>query len=139
MQRHQLREIAKFGAGLITGDFLVGVWFLSSGYPPFTLFGVTWTLNECLLWMAFDAVLIAFLVFYGWHITDKKRSSSERLFLNLAGCVFALVALVHLSRLIFGWGFIVGTWEVPYWMNMVGAIVGTFLSFTSFHFAKGEK
>lgn len=139
MQRKTVREIAKFGAGLITGDFLMGFWVISRGLLPFSLFGISWNLRECLLWMVFDAVLVAFLVFYGWRITDRTRTSAERTFLNLAGFVFAAVALLHLSRLVFGWTFIIGQWAFPYWLNLVGAIVAIFLSYASFHFAGKEK
>lgn len=74
MKRQTLREIAKFGAGLITGDLIFGLWIIANGYLPFTLFGISWNLQGCLVWMVFDAVLIAFLAYFGWHDADGKRT-----------------------------------------------------------------
>lgn len=138
MQKQTLREISKYGAGLITGDFLVGLWFVTSGRVPFNFLGVTWTFQATLFWMIFDAVLLAFLVFFGWHITDRKRTSTERSFLYIAGTVFLIVALLHLSRIVFGLNLVIGSWAVPYWLNAVGAVVTLFLCYASFHFANAE-
>lgn len=139
MQRQHLRDAAKFGAGLITGDLLFGLWIVSSGMLPFNFLGVTWTLRACLAWMAADVILIVFLVFYGWRITDRSRTSSERIFLRIAGTVFGLVGLLHLARIMFGLDFVIGVWDVPYWLNLVAALATLFLSYTSFHFSSGGK
>ncbi len=139
MNKSVIRDLAKFAAGLVLGDFLVGVWFLSRGLIPFTFLGVTWTVQNTLLWLVFDAIIIGFLVTYGWHINTGKRTASERAFLDVAGFIFGIVALAHLSRLVFGWNLQIGSFVLPYWMNALGAVVALFLSYASFHLAHLEE
>lgn len=52
--------------------------------------------------------------------------------LYVAGTVFGLVALVHLYRLYSHFNLMIGTTEVPYWANFVGAIVAGGLSYWMF-------
>lgn len=54
--------------------------------------------------------------------------------LTVAGVVFGLVALVHLSRLIFHFPLIIGM-MVPYWANGIGVIIAAGLSFWMFYSA----
>lgn len=56
--------------------------------------------------------------------------------LTVAGIVFALVALLHLSRLYFKFSIVVGSSTVPIWVNVVGLIVAAALSFWMFYTAK---
>jgi len=42
--------------------------------------------------------------------------------------IFALVAIAHLIRLIFGMSVIVGGWSVPIWFSFIGVIVPGVLS-----------
>lgn len=135
MQKGTLRELAKFASGLVAADFLCGLWFYFAVTPPLMFFGVVFTPAQIILWMIFDTILFAFLVHYAWRMEDRPRTGNERLFHNIAGTIFALVALLHLSRIIFGWQFVLGSWEVPYWLNGLGTIVTGFLAYTSFHLA----
>ncbi len=48
--------------------------------------------------------------------------------LLVAGTVFAAVALVHLYRLYSHFSIVVGTTEIPYWVNIARAIVAGSLS-----------
>jgi uncharacterized membrane protein YjjB (DUF3815 family) len=41
----------------------------------------------------------------------------------VAAVVFALVALVHLLRLVYGWEVTLAGWVVPLWVSVVGLIV----------------
>jgi hypothetical protein len=52
--------------------------------------------------------------------------------LYVAGTIFGLVALVHLYRLFSHFNIIVGTTEIPFWVNIVGALVFGALSFWMF-------
>ncbi|HEV8052243.1 MAG TPA: hypothetical protein VGP47_07100 [Parachlamydiaceae bacterium] len=52
--------------------------------------------------------------------------------LQVAGTIFLFVALVHLYRLISHFNLIVGTTEIPYWANIVGAIVFGLMSLWMF-------
>ena len=44
-------------------------------------------------------------------------------FSTVAAVVFALVALVHLLRLVYGWEVTLAGWVVPLWVSVVGLIV----------------
>lgn len=56
--------------------------------------------------------------------------------LKVAGAVFLLVALLHLSRLAFKFNLIIGDSIVPVWINGAGFLVALGLSFWMF---KAEK
>lgn len=53
-----------------------------------------------------------------------------------AGTIFALVALIHLYRLFSHFSIIVGTTEIPIWVNFIGIVVAGTLSFWMFKAAK---
>ncbi len=138
MHRTTLREISKFTSGLVMGDFLCGLWFYFGGYLPMTFFGLTFNVQAVVAWLVFDILLLAFLVHYGWRLGDRPRTGQEQKFHLLAGIVFTLVALLHLSRILFGWSFVLGSWAMPYWLNGLGAIVTAFLAYASFSLAKKD-
>ncbi len=56
--------------------------------------------------------------------------------LRVAGAVFALVALTHLSRLFLKFGIIIGRHEVPLWANAVGFLIASALSWWMFRAAR---
>ena len=53
---------------------------------------------------------------------------SKKLALGVAGTVFAIVAVLHLLRLVTGVAFIVDGWMVPIWVNFIGLIATACLS-----------
>jgi hypothetical protein len=44
-------------------------------------------------------------------------------FSTFAAIVFALVALLHLLRLVYGWEVTFAGWVVPLWLSVIGLIV----------------
>ncbi|QLH36913.1 MAG: hypothetical protein HWD61_12850 [Parachlamydiaceae bacterium] len=52
--------------------------------------------------------------------------------LFVAGLLFALIALIHLSRLYFHFSILIGSIPIPYWANVVGLILFAALSFGCF-------
>ncbi len=56
--------------------------------------------------------------------------------LIVAGFVFALVAIAHLSRLIYHFPITIDTIFVPYWINVVGLIISLALAYWMFITAK---
>jgi hypothetical protein len=44
-------------------------------------------------------------------------------FSTIAAAVFALIALLHLLRLAYGWEVTFAGWVVPLWLSVVGLIV----------------
>ena len=44
-------------------------------------------------------------------------------YLIVSTLIFAIVALVHLLRLVQGWPLLVGTMSIPLWMSMLAVLV----------------
>ena len=61
---------------------------------------------------------------------------SPKTFSLTAAMVFLLVAVVHVLRLVYGWGAVIGGWTVPMWISWVGLVVAAFLSYHGFRLAR---
>jgi hypothetical protein len=61
---------------------------------------------------------------------------SEHAFSITVGIVFLLIALGHFIRVIFSMPFVVQCIAVPLWMSGVAVVIGVFLSYEGFHFAR---
>ena len=57
---------------------------------------------------------------------------SQRSFLLVSAIVFALVFLLHVLRLVYGWSAMIGGWTVPIWVSWIGVVVSGFLAFEGF-------
>lgn len=136
MNAKTLRELAKFASGLVAADFLIGLFVLFGGNLPMTFFGMNFDERVTIEWMLFDVVLFAFLVHYGWRTGDVPRSDRERTFHRVAGILLAVVAALHLLRILFGVDLTIGSWEAPYWLSAIGAVVTAFLAYMSFTLAR---
>ncbi len=53
-------------------------------------------------------------------------------FFLISGVFFGLVSLIHLLRIINGWGFIIGSYSVPMWMSWCAFIFTGVFSFWAF-------
>ncbi len=53
----------------------------------------------------------------------------QKTFSVIAGVIFALVALVHLVRIYFGWSIVIGGWSVPMWPSWVAFVGAGALSY----------
>ena len=56
-------------------------------------------------------------------------------YLLIASVVFLLVAIAHAMRLVCGSTIMLGTWNVPMWVSIVGVVVAGGLSIQGFKFA----
>jgi len=54
---------------------------------------------------------------------------TEKTFATIAAVIFALVALLHLLRLVMGWSVVIDSWAVPIWVSWVGLVVAGGLSY----------
>jgi len=54
---------------------------------------------------------------------------TEKMFATIAAVIFALVALLHLLRLVMGWSVVIGSWTVPMWVSWVGLVIAGGLSY----------
>lgn len=52
--------------------------------------------------------------------------------LMVAGFVFLIVAIAHISRLVYEFEFRIAGYDIPLWLNVVGSIVMLGLSFLMF-------
>ncbi|HEY9768639.1 MAG TPA: hypothetical protein V6C71_09085 [Coleofasciculaceae cyanobacterium] len=57
---------------------------------------------------------------------------SEKNYILISATVFALVALLHLVRLLAHWSFQIGTVAVPLWGSWLGLLIGAGLSIWAF-------
>jgi hypothetical protein len=53
----------------------------------------------------------------------------QKTFSVTAGVIFALVALVHLVRIYFGWPIAISSWSVPMWASWLALIVAAGLAY----------
>ena len=53
---------------------------------------------------------------------------SQIIGLRIAGAIFALVSLGHVLRLLTRFDVVVAGWQLPLWMNVVGALITGALS-----------
>jgi hypothetical protein len=56
----------------------------------------------------------------------------QKTFTLLASAIFTLIALGHLSRLVFKWPVLIGGWAVPLWANWAALLLFAFLAYEGF-------
>lgn len=61
-----------------------------------------------------------------------------RYFNLVAACIFGLVAVLHLLRVLFQWTLQIGPLEVPFWISWGGLVGAALLSVWGFASAKKE-
>jgi hypothetical protein len=61
---------------------------------------------------------------------------THKTFTLVASVIFLLIALGHLSRLIFKWSALLGGWALPFWVNGVALLVFAYLAYQGFQLAK---
>jgi len=54
---------------------------------------------------------------------------SQKTFNLVAGVIFAVAALLHLSRLYFGWSAVLDDWTVPMWVSWLGLVIAAGLAY----------
>jgi len=67
------REIAIYLSGLITGDFLVGLWLYAVGDLPMNFLGMRLTPGVAVYWMGLDVVIFFGLIYYAFFQKKKSR------------------------------------------------------------------
>ncbi len=61
---------------------------------------------------------------------------TQKTFSLVASVIFLVIALGHLSRLVFKWSLLLGGWAVPFWVNVVALLVFAYLAYQGFRLAK---
>ena len=54
---------------------------------------------------------------------------NQRSFSLVAGIIFSIIALLHLSRIIYGWEAVIGGWTVPQWISWAALVVAGYLGY----------
>ena len=54
---------------------------------------------------------------------------TEKMFATIGTVIFALVALLHLLRLVMGWSIVIESWTVPMWLSWVGLVLAGGLAY----------
>jgi hypothetical protein len=54
----------------------------------------------------------------------------------ITSIIFALVAILHLVRILAGWDFTIGGWNVPTWLSLIGVVVPGILAIVGFRLSK---
>jgi hypothetical protein len=57
---------------------------------------------------------------------------TPRVFVLVSSGLFALIAVVHALRLVYGWRVTLGEWAVPVWVSWVGLLIAGYLSYQGF-------
>ncbi len=60
----------------------------------------------------------------------------QKTFSLIAGIIFAIVAIVHLFRILQGWNIVLGTWMVPMWVSWIGLIIPGILGYWGLKFGR---
>ncbi len=61
---------------------------------------------------------------------------TQKSFSLVASVIFLLIALGHLSRLVFKVSVLLGGWALPFWVNGVALLVFAYLAYQGFRLAK---
>jgi hypothetical protein len=54
---------------------------------------------------------------------------THKTFSLVAGLIFLLITLGHLSRLVFKWPLLFAGWAVPFWVNGIALLVFAYLAY----------
>ena len=60
----------------------------------------------------------------------------QKTFSLIAGVIFLLIALGHLSRIVFKLQWLVAGWAVPFWVNWVAMLIAAYLAFEGIRLSK---
>jgi hypothetical protein len=61
---------------------------------------------------------------------------SQKIFNNIAGGIFSLIAVLHLVRSILGWEAYIGGVEISVGVSVIAFLLATFLAYSAFKLGK---
>ena len=61
---------------------------------------------------------------------------AQKTFSLVAAVIFLVIAIGHLSRLVFRWSVLLGAWQVPLWVNGVALVIFAYLASEGFRLAR---
>jgi len=60
---------------------------------------------------------------------------NSRGYLVISGAIFAIVAILHLLRVLNNWVLVLGPWSAPIWVSWMGTVVPVVLGVWAFRLA----
>lgn len=63
---------------------------------------------------------------------------TKQQYVTVTAVLFALVTLFHLARLFSSWSVVIGNWDIPIWVSVIGAVVAGYLAYQGYQL-KGKK
>ena len=60
----------------------------------------------------------------------------SKTYLHVTKTIFGIIALLHLLRIIFGWGAVIGSVVIPLWLSILAFIVAGYLSYSGYRLSK---
>jgi ABC transporter substrate binding protein len=63
---------------------------------------------------------------------DEGVLMKQGAFLLVTSSIFALIALLHALRLLYGWSVTIGGWAVPVWVSALGFLIAGYLACQGF-------
>ena len=66
------------------------------------------------------------------HMAIRSQTMNQGAFFLLTSSIFALIALLHALRLIYGWNVTIGGWSIPAWVSAVGFLIAGYLALQGF-------
>lgn len=61
---------------------------------------------------------------------------NQKTFAQVTGVIFAIVAILHLARLIFGWEAMIGGWSVPGWISVLALVGAGYLAYSAWKLSR---
>lgn len=68
-----------------------------------------------------------------------ERVLSSKNYFQITGVIFTFVAAVHLYRLFSGMPIMLGDWNAPMWVSILGFVVAGFLAYSAFSTGKKKR
>lgn len=60
-------------------------------------------------------------------------------YFQLTGVIFAVIAVVHAYRLFSGMPVMLGDWDAPIWVSVLGAVIAGYLAYNAFSMGKKKR
>jgi hypothetical protein len=61
---------------------------------------------------------------------------SQQMYVRVSGVIFAVVALMHVLRIIRKWDMVIGGWAAPAWPSVAAVLIAGYLAYTAFRQGK---
>ncbi|MDP3947788.1 MAG: hypothetical protein Q8Q41_03810 [bacterium] len=57
-------------------------------------------------------------------------------YFRITGCIFLLIAILHLVRFFYGWEAVIGSVAIPLWISVFAAVIAGVLTYQSFRLGR---